>query len=294
MKPVNPNRLDELYRDAYLLATIAADQNRLELDQVCRKFHISIAQYPVLWVLCLSDANDGVPMSEIADGLVTRAADSTRLVDRLVESGFVTRRQSAEDRRKVLVQITAKGRKVFGGGDVRDQGCPSRTVLAAFVRRGQDTDQSAQQDGVAPRRSAVTERYVDVHSPIASQFYVDVIKSHGYTEVGGRDTPEWSPEISLGLMDRNHIEMAVTSLSAPATHFGDDRAAQELARRCNEFIGRPGPHPSVAFRDLRDPPDAVRRGNRGRGRLRARYVECGRPCLVEFEQRRFVPRRCSL
>jgi DNA-binding MarR family transcriptional regulator len=114
MKPVNPNRLDELYRDAYLLATIAADQNRLELDQVCRKFHISIAQYPVLWVLCLSDANDGVPMSEIADGLVTRAADSTRLVDRLVESGFVTRRQSAEDRRKVLVQITAKGRKVFG------------------------------------------------------------------------------------------------------------------------------------------------------------------------------------
>jgi predicted TIM-barrel fold metal-dependent hydrolase len=36
-------------------------------------------------------------------------------------------------------------------------------------------------------------------------------------------------------MDRNHIEMAVTSLSAPATHFGDDRAAQELARRCNEF-----------------------------------------------------------
>lgn len=113
MTPVNPHRLDELYRDAYLMTTIAADQNRTELEQVCRKFHLSIAQYPVLWVLCLSDAKEGVPMSEIADGLVTRAADTTRLVDRLVEGGFVTRRQSSEDRRKVLVQITVRGRKVF-------------------------------------------------------------------------------------------------------------------------------------------------------------------------------------
>ena len=113
MKPVDSHRLDELYRDAYLLGTIVADQNRLELDQVCRKFHISIAQYPVLWTLCLSDSKGGVPMSEVADGLVTRAADATRLVDRLVEGGFVTRRQSIEDRRKVIVRATAKGRKVF-------------------------------------------------------------------------------------------------------------------------------------------------------------------------------------
>ncbi len=113
MTPVNPHRLDDLYRDAYLMTTIAADQNRGELEQVCRKFHLSIAQYPVLWVLCLSETSDGVPMSEIADGLVTRAGDSTRLVDRLVDSGLVTRRQSSDDRRKVLVAATAKGRKVF-------------------------------------------------------------------------------------------------------------------------------------------------------------------------------------
>ncbi|MGA7834811.1 MAG: MarR family transcriptional regulator [Acidimicrobiales bacterium] len=113
MTPANPHRLDELYRDAYLMATIAADQSRAELDQVCQKFHISIAQYPVLWVLCLSNEKDGVPMSEVADGLVTRAADTTRLVDRLIDSGLVSRRQSSDDRRKVLVQATAKGRKVF-------------------------------------------------------------------------------------------------------------------------------------------------------------------------------------
>jgi predicted TIM-barrel fold metal-dependent hydrolase len=81
----------------------------------------------------------------------------------------------------------------------------------------------------------VTERCVDVHHHLLPDFYVDAIVSHGYAEVGGRATPEWSPDLSLGVMDRNNIEMAITSISAPATHFGDDRAAQELSRRCNEF-----------------------------------------------------------
>jgi DNA-binding MarR family transcriptional regulator len=52
-------------------------------------------------------------MTEIADGLVTRAADATRLVDRLVEGGLVTRHHSTADRRRVLVKVTAKGRAVF-------------------------------------------------------------------------------------------------------------------------------------------------------------------------------------
>jgi len=81
----------------------------------------------------------------------------------------------------------------------------------------------------------MSERFIDVHHHLLPDFYVDAIFAQGYSEVGGRDTPEWSPALSLEVLDRNNIEMAITSISAPATHFGDDRAAQELARRCNEY-----------------------------------------------------------
>jgi predicted TIM-barrel fold metal-dependent hydrolase len=81
----------------------------------------------------------------------------------------------------------------------------------------------------------VTESFIDVHHHLLPDFYVDVLRSNGYHEVGGRETPEWSPDLSLGVMDRNRIAVAVTSLSAPGTHFGDDAAAQALARRCNEY-----------------------------------------------------------
>jgi DNA-binding MarR family transcriptional regulator len=89
--------------------------NRFEeqLDEVCRDLGISHPQYAVLWVLCLSDEESGVPMGSLADGLLHRAADATRLVDRLVAAGLVTRSAAAHDRRVVLVRATSRGREVF-------------------------------------------------------------------------------------------------------------------------------------------------------------------------------------
>jgi DNA-binding MarR family transcriptional regulator len=67
-----------------------------------------------LWVLCLSDdAEAGVPMGSLADGLITRASDTTRLVDRLESAGLVERLPNPADRRGVLVRATAEGTAVF-------------------------------------------------------------------------------------------------------------------------------------------------------------------------------------
>ncbi len=107
------DHFDELGRLAYLLTTIAADTTRAELEFLCRKEHITIAQYPVLWTLYLSEQPGGLAMSEISDGMVTKTSDVTRLVDRLVQGGLVTRSQSANDRRKIMVAITNEGRAVF-------------------------------------------------------------------------------------------------------------------------------------------------------------------------------------
>ena len=45
-------------------------------------------------------------------------------------------------------------------------------------------------------------------------------------------------------MERAAIATAITSISAPGVHFGDDRAAKDLARQCNEYaagLGRDYP-----------------------------------------------------
>ena len=67
----------------------------------------------LLWVVCLSEERDGVPMRTIADGLLTRASDATRLVDRLTSAGYTDRRSSDADRRVVLVCPTRTGRALF-------------------------------------------------------------------------------------------------------------------------------------------------------------------------------------
>ena len=52
-------------------------------------------------------------MGAVADGLLNRAADATRLIDRLERAGLAERLRNPNDRRRVLVRATAEGRRVF-------------------------------------------------------------------------------------------------------------------------------------------------------------------------------------
>lgn len=73
---------------------------------------------------------------------------------------------------------------------------------------------------------------IDVHSHSILPSYRKALESAGLG-VNVR-LPAWSAEIALGMMDRHGIAVAVTSLSVPGTHLGDDDGARDLARRCND------------------------------------------------------------
>jgi predicted TIM-barrel fold metal-dependent hydrolase len=75
---------------------------------------------------------------------------------------------------------------------------------------------------------------IDVHHHTIPTAFRETLASRGIVEAGGRDLPAWTPALSLGVMDANGIGTAVLSVSAPGVHFGDDAAARDLARRCNE------------------------------------------------------------
>jgi 6-methylsalicylate decarboxylase len=75
---------------------------------------------------------------------------------------------------------------------------------------------------------------IDVHHHILPDFFWQATnEQHG--PVGGIAPAHWSPESALSFMDEARIDVAVTSISTPGVHLGDDAAARELARHCNEF-----------------------------------------------------------
>jgi 6-methylsalicylate decarboxylase len=50
--------------------------------------------------------------------------------------------------------------------------------------------------------------------------------------------PDWEPEITVAMMDRQGIATAMLSVSSPGVYFGNDDAARALARSVNEFAAR--------------------------------------------------------
>src|SRR5262245_53586045 len=79
---------------------------------------------------------------------------------------------------------------------------------------------------------------IDTHHHILPDFYVEAAKRAGIADAGDVAFPPWSKSAALGVLDRQGIATAITSVAAPGVHFGDGAAAQDLARRCNELSAR--------------------------------------------------------
>lgn len=77
--------------------------------------------------------------------------------------------------------------------------------------------------------------HIDVHHHSLNPRYREALARHGFDNVGGIPAPAWDRSIAARQMDDNGITAAVTSVSAPGVHFGDDSEARSLARHCNEF-----------------------------------------------------------
>jgi DNA-binding MarR family transcriptional regulator len=83
-------------------------------EEICLSEGITHSQYVALWTLCLADHPEaGLSIGAVADGLLTRASDTTRLIDRLGRAGLVERLPNPSDRRSVLVRPTREGHRVF-------------------------------------------------------------------------------------------------------------------------------------------------------------------------------------
>lgn len=77
---------------------------------------------------------------------------------------------------------------------------------------------------------------IDVHCHAIPDFLREALKAAGRGATISTGTPAWSLDAQLALMDANGIAASLLSVSQPGVHFGDEKAARALARRCNEFF----------------------------------------------------------
>lgn len=96
---------------AYLLA--------LASHLVSRQFHAQLGPkgvaVPVWRVLATLSDGDGMTIGALARAVLFKQPTLTKVLDRLEADGLVERRPDAEDRRRVLVFITPKGRTLIDG-----------------------------------------------------------------------------------------------------------------------------------------------------------------------------------
>ncbi len=102
---------DILSRDAFLNLVRLHERLNCEFTELFRGEGLTQAWYNVLRIL-RGGPRTGAPCQYIGERLLTRVPDVTRLIDRMVAAGLVERERDEEDRRVVLVRVTAEGRSI--------------------------------------------------------------------------------------------------------------------------------------------------------------------------------------
>jgi DNA-binding MarR family transcriptional regulator len=98
---------ESLEQEAALNLQKTADHLLATASDTFKGVNLSPTQYNVLRIL--RGAGEPLACGEIADRMITREPDMTRLLDRLEKRGLITRSRSTSDRRVVETSITAKG-----------------------------------------------------------------------------------------------------------------------------------------------------------------------------------------
>ena len=123
-------------RDAGKLADFIMFTQRsflLNLSKELNKGNVSFAQFFLLGYL----ANEQyLTMTDISKKMGHSTAAATGLVDRLEKLGYVQRLHASDDRRKVMVQITRKGRELVDR--IRED------IVGSLVDLMQDLDETEQ------------------------------------------------------------------------------------------------------------------------------------------------------
>jgi len=82
-------------------------------EQVTRRHGVTPLQYQLLLQVKGYPGREHASVGELAERLQAKHHGAVALISRCEEAGYVSRRSSEEDRRTVLVELTAKGERLI-------------------------------------------------------------------------------------------------------------------------------------------------------------------------------------
>ncbi|MEZ5557013.1 MAG: MarR family transcriptional regulator [Pseudomonadales bacterium] len=100
--------LDPLHSVGYLTRINFRAFSRA-LEKLTSQHGVSAGQWRFLRVLW---EEDGITQRELADRTGTTEATTVRAVQGLLDAGFISRRRLSNDRRKMRIRLTARGRRL--------------------------------------------------------------------------------------------------------------------------------------------------------------------------------------
>lgn len=101
-------RFDSLEQEVFLNLWRTYDRLRIQEDELFGRFELTPQQYNVLRLLRAA-LPETLPTLTLAERLVSRAPDITRMLDKLEERGLIVRDRPAENRRVVRIGISDAG-----------------------------------------------------------------------------------------------------------------------------------------------------------------------------------------
>jgi DNA-binding MarR family transcriptional regulator len=106
-------------QEAYLNLVRTADVLVRDTAEVLKPIRLSPTQYNVLRILrgTCTQGTSGLACREVAERMITRDPDMTRLLDRLEKRGLISRCREERDRRVVRTCITQQGLELIEGLD---------------------------------------------------------------------------------------------------------------------------------------------------------------------------------
>jgi DNA-binding MarR family transcriptional regulator len=99
---------DNLEDEALVALQRTADRLHWRLSEMLKAYGLSPTQYNALRIL-RGARDEGRACSEIAERMINRDPDITRLIDRLERRGLVARSREGRDRRVITTRITPAG-----------------------------------------------------------------------------------------------------------------------------------------------------------------------------------------